>query len=166
MFFLLPDLDYVNNYDFLVREEIEVPQFHLGGKLNFSNGKIIEINYENNKYQFTHTVSTLKGSSGSPIVLKDKESVIGVHKAENTSKEVNYRDLIGPIINIINELKRNGKGIEYYKNGEIKYEGNFVDDEYDGDDGWFHYENGDIYIGQFKNGKKMEMDLFMIKIII
>ena len=153
-YFLLPDLSYLNKYDFLVGEEIEIPQFPLGGKLQISHGEIIEINYEKNKYQFTHTASTLKGSSGSPIILKDKESVIGIHKAGKISKEVNYGDLIGPIINIINTLKRNGKGKEYYKNKKIKYEGNFVDDEYDGDDGCFYYENGDIYIGQFKNGKK------------
>ena len=153
-YFLMPDLDYLDKYDFLVGEEISIPQFPLGGKLQISNGEIFGINYKTNKYQFTHTASTLKGSSGSPIVLKDTEKVIGIHKAGKTSKEENYGDFIGPIINIINTLKRNGKGIEYYKNGDIKYEGNFVDDEYDGDDGCFHYENGDIYIGQFKNGKR------------
>ena len=42
---------------------------------------------------------------------------------------------------------------EYYKDGNLKYEGNYLDDEYDGD-GEFHYKNGKIYIGQFKNGEK------------
>ena len=153
-YFLLPDLDYIDKYDFLVGEEIAIPQFPLGGDLQMSKGEIKGINYEDNKYEFIHSASTLTGSSGSPIILKGKESVIGIHKAGNDIKKENYGDFIGPIINIINTLKRNGKGIEYYKSGEIKYEGKFVDDEYDGDDGCFHYESGDIYIGQFKKGKK------------
>ena len=153
-YFLLPDLDYINNYDFLVGEEIEIPQFPQGGDLQMSKGEIKGLNYEVNKYEFIHTASTLTGSSGSPIILKDKERVIGIHKAGNETKQENYGDFIGPITNTINELKRNGKGIEYYRSGEIKYEGNFVDDEYDGYDGCFHYESGDIYIGQFKKGKK------------
>ena len=133
-------------------------QFPFGRKLNLSNGKIIEINYKNNKYRFPHIAITLKGSSGSPIILKDKESVIGILKVGNTSKEVNYGDLIGPIINIINTLKRNGKGIEYYKKRKIKYKGNFLEDEYDGDDVCFYYKNGDINIGHLKNGKKTEKE--------
>ena len=150
-YFSLPDQDYLDKYDFLISEEIAIPQFPLGGVLQMSKGEIIGINYENNKYEFSHTASTLAGSSGSPIILKGKETVIGIHKGGNISKEENYGEFIGPIINIMNSLKRNGKGIEYYKNGEIKYEGNYVDD---GDAGCYHYENGDIYIGQFKNGKK------------
>ena len=165
-YFLLPDLDYINKYDFLVCKEIVISQFPLGGDLQIAKGKIKGINCENNKYEFSYSASTEEGSSGGPICLKNKESVIGIHKGGDERKKENYGDFIGPIINIINELKRNGKGIEYYKSGEIKYEGKFVDDEYDGDDGCFHYESGDIYIGQFKKGKKMEVDVFMIKIII
>ena len=52
--------------------------------------------------------------------------------------------MIGPINAIINQLKKNGEGIEYYENGNKKYEGNFLDDEYEGV-GKFFYENGDIY---------------------
>ena len=52
------------------------------------------------------------------------------------------------------EYKKNGKFKEYYENGDLKYEGNFKDDEYDDDNGKFFFENGEIYIGQFKKGKK------------
>ena len=46
---------------------------------------------------------------------------------------------------------RNGKGVEYYKNGNKKYEGDFFNSKYEGY-GKYIYENGDYYIGEFKNG--------------
>ena len=46
---------------------------------------------------------------------------------------------------------RNGKGIEYYKNGNIKYEGDFVNDKFEGN-GKYIWEDGEYYIGQEKNG--------------
>ena len=51
---------------------------------------------------------------------------------------------------------RNGKGIQYYSNGNIQYKGDFVNDEKDGN-GHFNYEDGKYYIGQWshnlRNGK-------------
>ena len=44
---------------------------------------------------------------------------------------------------------RHGKGIEYYSNGNIKYKGNFVNDEKNGI-GHYISEIGEYYIGQFK----------------
>ena len=44
----------------------------------------------------------------------------------------------------------NGRGILYYKNGNIKYEGDFVNGNYEGN-GKYYNENGEYYIGQFKN---------------
>ena len=46
----------------------------------------------------------------------------------------------------------NGKGKLFYKNGNIKYEGSWVDKKAEGN-GIFFYENGDYYIGEFKNGE-------------
>ena len=43
------------------------------------------------------------------------------------------------------------KGTYYYKNGFIKYEGDFVNDKYEGN-GKYIYENDEYYIGQFLNG--------------
>ena len=48
---------------------------------------------------------------------------------------------------------KNGKGKVYYKNGNIKYDGGFVNDKYEGN-GKYIYESGDYYIGQFLNGLK------------
>jgi len=49
--------------------------------------------------------------------------------------------------------KKEGKGVEYYKDGKIKYEGKFLDGKYEDDNGKYYYETGEIYTGQFKNGK-------------
>ena len=46
---------------------------------------------------------------------------------------------------------RHGKGTLYYKNGSIKYEGDFVNNEFEGN-GKYIWENGNYYIGQEKNG--------------
>ena len=45
---------------------------------------------------------------------------------------------------------RQGKGIQYYEDGDILYEGDFVNDEPEGH-GKMYYESGQYYIGQFKN---------------
>ena len=41
-----------------------------------------------------------------------------------------------------------GKGKIYNKNGEVIYDGDFLNDQYDGN-GEYIYENGFHYIGQF-----------------
>ena len=41
---------------------------------------------------------------------------------------------------------RHGKGIVYYKKGTIKYDGNFVNDKYEGD-GKYIWELEDIILG-------------------
>ena len=43
----------------------------------------------------------------------------------------------------------NGKGTQYYSNGKIKYEGDFINHKYEGN-GKYIYENGKYYIGQLK----------------
>ena len=46
-----------------------------------------------------------------------------------------------------------GKGIKYYKNGNIRYDGEIVNGKAEGN-GKYIYENGDYYIGQWLNGKR------------
>ena len=43
------------------------------------------------------------------------------------------------------------KCIEYYKNGNIKYEWYYIKDKRE-DNGKYIWENGEYYIGQYKNG--------------
>ena len=45
----------------------------------------------------------------------------------------------------------NGKGIKYYSNGNILYDGNLINGKFDGN-GKYIDEDGFCYIGQFKNG--------------
>jgi V8-like Glu-specific endopeptidase len=73
---------------------------------------------------FYHDASTLEGSSGSPIVLKGKEKVIGIHKGSKKDKnnviKKNVGIFIGIVIEAIKEYKKNGEGKEYYENGDLK----------------------------------------------
>ena len=61
--------------------------------------------------------------------------------------------------------KKNGKGKLYYKNSDLLYDGDFLDDKFEGngkynnknnhdkfDEGKRYYENGGYYIGEFVNG--------------
>jgi hypothetical protein len=47
--------------------------------------------------------------------------------------------------------KRDGRGVEFYADGEKKYVGNFKNGKYDGNGSFFH-KNGDKYVGKYKNG--------------
>ena len=138
-YFLLPCIEYMNTFNELLNKEISIIQFPLGGKLCYSNGTIVKFK----KYEFTHDAGTQSGSSGSPVFLKDNIRVIGIHKGRGKDNSENYGDFIGPIFNYFkNELKykiildngdyyigelennlKHGKGIIYYNNGKIKYEG-------------------------------------------
>ena len=160
----------------LINSQIYIPQYAKGKELVNARGKIIKIN----KYEFTHLANTEYGSSGSPIFLINSERVIGIHKESNRDQTENYGDFIYPIIDIIkNDIKMkrnmgkyingkyiyedgkyylgefknnlpNGKGVKYYSNGNIQYEGHIMNGKYEGK-GKFIWEDGRYYIGQWKN---------------
>ena len=135
--------------------------------MSYSEGIIKQIN----NHTFFHTASTKSGSSGSPIILKNTSKVIGMHKGAIIDN--NLGSFIYPIfksIKINNEKKfvdengnyyigqmengkHIGKGIIYYKNGKILYEGDFINGKREGF-GKFIDKNGDWYIGQWLNGQK------------
>ena len=48
--------------------------------------------------------------------------------------------------------KKNWRGIIYLKKANIKYEFDFVNDNFEGN-GKYIYENGEYYVGQWLNGK-------------
>ena len=152
-YFLLPDDSDDENYDGYIFREIQIPQFPGGKDLNLSEGTITDFNSENVS-MFYHDADTERGSSGSPIILKGTEKVIGIHKGAYKKNNSNIGIYIRTIIDVVKNLQRNGEGKEYYKNGNLKYEGNFLNDLYDDDNGKYYYENGNVYIGQFKNGEK------------
>ena len=154
-FFLNVDLDLD---DISLKKKdipIQVIQYPNGENLSYSNGKMNR--FQSIDYMFYHDASTLEGSSGSPIVLKGKEKVIGIHKGSKKDKnnviKKNVGIFIGIVIEAIKEYKKNGEGKEYYENGDLKYEGDFLEDDYEGN-GTFYGEDGKIYIGAFKKGRK------------
>ena len=175
-YFLYPEPEErINNG--LINMNIYIPQYAEGKELKNAKGIIKEIN--NN--EFTHLASTLKGSSGSPIFLENSMKVIGIHKECSTSKPENYGDFIYPAINIakedirkirnngkyidgkyiwddgkyyIGEFKNNipnGKGIKYYSNGNILYDGYFINGKFEGK-GKYIYDDGDYFTGEYKDG--------------
>ncbi len=171
-YFLFPEIKIEENK--LINEKIYIPQYPKGKELKYSKGEI-------NKYKITHLASTEKGSSGSPIFLENSIDVIGIHKEGNKDNPENYGDFIYPAINIIlknirekinkgksekgkyiwkdgkyyeGEFENNlphGKGIKYYSNGNILYEGNFINGKFEGK-GKYIYNDGDYFIGEYKNG--------------
>ena len=48
---------------------------------------------------------------------------------------------------------RHGKGTLYYKNGNIKYKGDFIKDKFEGE-GQYNFENGEYYIGEWLNDQR------------
>ena len=159
--FLLP---YLGDNNILINKKINIIQYPRGC-LSFSSGKILNID----KYEIIHDGNTDFGSSGSPIFLENTEFVVGIHKECSKEKRENYGDLLYPVIMDLKQQinynngdyykgeikggKAYGKGILYYKNGNIKYEGDFINDKYEGN-GKYYYENSEYYIGQWKNGLK------------
>ena len=177
-YFLSPVINYINNFNELKNEDIFIIQFPKG-KMTYSTGKIKNIN----KYDFTHTTKIENELEGNPIFLKGSKKVIGIQKNSKNEanfigpifnyfqnfKEKNIRDeknsdKKGEDGIIRNEKgnyyigenkdgKREGKGKMYYKNGDLMYEGDFINDKMEGN-GKYIYEDGIYYIGQFKNTKK------------
>ena len=111
--FLLPDLNYRHGYDiykkgkFLLagypKDEIYQKERHI------SSGQIKSIY---NIYEFSHSLDTRAGSSGSPICLYPNIQVIGIHKGGSTEKTINYGTFIGKIID---ELENKYKEIKQEK---------------------------------------------------
>jgi len=91
-YFLLPYLDDLEEQN-LKNKIIYIVQFP-SGNLGKSEGHILNIN----KYEITHNAGTQSGSSGSPILLKDTNQVIGIHKGKNKNEPKKCGDLIFPII--------------------------------------------------------------------
>ena len=131
-----------------------------------------------NKNEFIYLTNIENDLSGLPIFLENSIKILGIHKGNNETEK--YCDFIYPVIDIISKdiyKKRNngkyikgkyvyeddkyyigefkdnipnGKGIKYYKNGNIKYEGDFINDKREGN-GKYIYEDGEYYIGEWKN---------------
>ena len=146
-YFLLPVINYTDEFNELKNEEIFIIHF-LKGILNFSNGKIKEIN----KYEFTLVINDEIKSLGNPIFLKGSSKVIGIKQNSNIA------NFIGPIFNyFLNYQKNNTNKHQDNQNGTNKKENyndetNYKDSKKE--NGIIKNENGDYYKGEKKNGKR------------
>ena len=114
-YFLIPPIDYMYNYHLLKNKEIIILQYPYG-QLSYSVGKIKEINQN----EFTHLASTEKGSSGSPIFLKDNSRIIGIHQSGTKIMQENFGYFIGPIFQFFKNFGKNNISTE--NKGENKDE--------------------------------------------
>ena len=154
--FLLPNIEYLNGYEQFENKEIYILQYAAGGELQYSEQIIKKINLYKN--EFSHLSSTLKGSSGSPIFIKDSIYVLGIHKQTNKKQSENYANFIGPIIDALRkEIK-----IEKKQLFNWSYEGEMVNDKKEGN-GRLVFKNGNFYVGQFKKNKYNGKGIFYYK---
>ena len=165
------DIDDKDNVKYK-NKNIYVIQYKLDCKCSYNTGKITNINKGNFNHtgDFNHNCDTDKGSSGSPLLSLENQKVIGLHIGRRNN--FRYGIFIKNIIkefednkkfinekgdyykgNLLNELK-NGIGIIYYYNGDIKFIGNFINDYLEGIIKYM-YKNGNncynYYIGESKN---------------
>ena len=158
-YFLYLDILNIIINNKLINTPIYIP-YNKGKELKLE-GVIKEIN----KYEFIHSIKTKDNLMGYPIICESSFNVIGINKKENSG------NFIYPIIKIIEEEikeKRNkgkyekgkyiwedgkyyegefknnlpnGKGIKYYPNGNILFEGNFFNGKFEGK-GKYIYDDG------------------------
>ena len=136
------------------------------GNLGVSFG-LLENIFELERYNFTHRCSTERGSSGSPI-LNLNNKVIGIHKEGlkdryNLGTFLDYpiKEFIKLNYNKANEINnnnsnekeiKNGKIKEYYPNGNLYFECDYLNGIKNGIYKEY-YENGDLYKKeQYLNG--------------
>ena len=174
-FFLLPNLNNINYID----KNIYIPQFPEGKNLSYSEGKIKNIKDGMLVYDastnFGSSGSPIFLKDTTEVIGIHKKgneskqrnsgiSIFSIIQALESKKEDN--NLKDKITNNFVEFYENGdyyvgqslKGIKhgkgkiYYSDGNIKYEGEFVNGKKEGR-GKLIFVNGEYYIGQFSNNK-------------
>ena len=84
-YFLLPNLNPINQLELLLNKKIYILHYPEGGKLCYSYGIIKSI--DEYSYIFSYLGGTKSGSSGGPIFLENTSLVIGIHKQRNKNNE-------------------------------------------------------------------------------
>ena len=118
-YFLLPNIDYMNNLSKLNNKSIHIPQFSDGGNISCAEGTIIKAN----KYELNFKCNKKNISSGNPLLLKDMTRIIGIQKQMNNETKEFIAYSIEPIFNFIkngfnyqlkNEDEENDEEIEKF----------------------------------------------------
>ena len=106
----------MNNNDNYLKKDIYIVQYPEGKDLSFAQGEIKSIESELIK----HSVSTLPGSSGSPILIQNnnKFKIIGLHKQGGNKGKKNLGCFMKDILNDINEENK----IDYNNKNNISFE--------------------------------------------
>ena len=123
--FLIPDYNYKNSsgFNYYLNKDCYSAGYpcdkEVNGECVECSGKITEIK----DFEFSHTLDTRCGSSGSPICLIANESIVGIHKAGINKIKTNYGTFIGIVIK---ELEKN-IGIIFYKRSLELFEEDSID---------------------------------------
>ena len=90
----------IENNDNYLNEDICIMQYPNGGPLTLKAGHLKKIDKE----QIQHSVTTFKGSSGSPIILLLRDyKIIGIHRSSNDKLKLNLGTSMKYIIEDINK---------------------------------------------------------------
>ena len=101
-FFDVENKEYKDINEHFLNEDIAIIQYPKGGPLKINAGHLKEIN-EN---MIKHTVSTDYGSSGSPIILYERNNeILGIHRGRNTKLNINMGIYIKFVIEDIKILE-------------------------------------------------------------
>ena len=120
-----------------------------GPLLNSIDYKVIGIHKGGAKGAKEYNLGTLIKEPIEEFKINNKKEINEEIKVEKNKKKVyeNGEYYIGEYLNGL----RHGKGILYYKNNTILYDGEFVKDKYEGK-GKYIWEDGEYYIGEYLNG--------------
>ena len=117
-YFLLPNLDYIDQYELLKDIKIFALHYPQNMELTLSSGIIRAIDV--NCYKFSYRINSNNGSSGGPIFIKGTNTVIGIHKNRDNN-ELKNGDFLGPIIKSLkNDILYMSCIIDLKKEKEIK----------------------------------------------
>ena len=102
----------LSTYGDYLNKDIFIMHHPKGEDLECNSGRIVMIK-EPNIYEFQHTLDTMEGSSGSPILLFEKQNekpkVIGIH----TSTCIGNKNNIGVFIDTLNNILETKREKEY-----------------------------------------------------
>ena len=139
-FFEIENKEYEDINEIFLNEDIAIIQYPKGGPLKINGGHLKNIN----DYNIEHSVSTEHGSSGSPIILFERNfEIIGIHRGCNKIKNINNGIYIKNIIDDIHKNINEITGINSSNSGIIN---NKIGSEYE------FKESCEIYL----NDKKID----------